>query len=98
MTAKTAPKPKRSRHGKIALILFWAFNIVMLGVTVLMLIGITNVLSDPPEAVDLLPGAENVVMGAAVALGVTLFLWGFGAAMLGFWVYFTRPNRTQGAN
>lgn len=84
---------KRTTLGKVVVVLFWAFNVVMLVVTALTLVGITQVLSDPPEGAQLLPGAENAMAGAIIALGALLFLWGFGAAILGFFMYFTRPGR-----
>ncbi|WP_224815759.1 hypothetical protein [Hasllibacter sp. MH4015] len=87
-------KPRRTPFGKIVVGLFVLFNLVMLVVTTLIVIGALATLSTPPEGVTLLPGSENPMMGAVIAVGASLFLWGFGAGMLGFLVYFTRPERT----
>jgi ssDNA-binding Zn-finger/Zn-ribbon topoisomerase 1 len=93
-TAKSCPscgavlrKAKRGIFGKFIIFLFWAFNILM----VAWIWGAIKLTSEHSAG---LSGAEAAGAAIGTGLGITMivFVWLFGAVILGLMALLTRPK------
>lgn len=81
-------KPKRGFMGKLFKGLFILFNIVMLGLLVLMFMAGSDVASTAATDAE----EAGAVLGAALGAGVILNIWIIGDIILGLFVLLTRPK------
>ena len=80
-------KPKRSLFGKLIIIIFWAFNIIMAA-------WIFGGGGDAIQTTSALSGAEQVgaVIGTGLAIGFLTTVWVIGAVIFGIMALLTRPK------
>lgn len=89
VTKRTIEKRRRGIFGWMFLLLFWAFN-------VLMLYGLfSGVGESTKRAATLTDPGSRLAHDAGTGLGVmlVLFIWAAGAVILGLMAYFTRGRR-----
>ena len=79
-------KPKRSFFGKICVILFILFNLIML-----------IALFGPTHSIDYAKMSEaeraGAIVGHGIGITMLLIIWAAGDIITGFLVLFTRPKR-----
>ncbi|MBT4950539.1 MAG: zinc ribbon domain-containing protein [Pelagibacteraceae bacterium] len=80
-------KPKRSLFGKLIIIIFWVFNIIMAA-------WIFGGGGDAIQTTSTLSGAEQVgaVIGTGLAIGFLTTVWVIGAVIFGIMALLTRPK------
>lgn len=88
-TVTRIEKRKRGFFGWIFLILFWAFNVIML---LWMILGI-NASADLAATTTSEAEAAGAAIGSAIGFGLVLMLWVIGAGLLGLFVMMTRGRK-----
>jgi len=80
-------KPKRGIFGKLIIIVFWVFNIIMA-------VWIFGGGSDAIQTTSTLSGAEQAgaAIGTGLAIGILTTVWFIGAIILGIMALLTRPK------
>jgi len=80
-------KPKRGIFGKLIVIVFWVFNIIMA-------VWIFGGGSDAIQTTSTLSGAEQAgaAIGTGLAIGFLITVWLIGAIILGIMALLTRPK------
>ena len=79
---------KRGFFGWIFLLLFYAFNALMLWATLAGLYSVGQTTPDTPE------GQVGAAIGATLGIGFLLAFWACGAVILGLLVIVTRGSKT----
>lgn len=79
---------KRGFFGWSFLLLFYAFNALMLWSTIVGLSSVGHSVPDTPE------GQAGAALGAALGMGFLLAFWACGAIILGTLVFVTRGSKT----
>jgi hypothetical protein len=88
-TTTRIEKRQRGFFGWIFLILFWAFNAIML----LWMIGGIMATSDLAATTTNDAERAGAAIGSAIGFGMILMLWVIGAGLLGLFVMMTRGKK-----
>jgi hypothetical protein len=89
MATLTVEKNRRSPFGWLVAVIFWGFNLFMI---VWMVVGISSSADRYSQLTDS-ASKTGAAIGATLGVTIILWIWFFGATVLGLMMFFTRGKK-----